>query len=246
MVAEKIELKLKPYGIEYCGKHDGWAFQFLNDSYEGIHLGVCCKDFLNDIVWSELTKKSMSVHGQDSSYIGVLDKQEYLKICMYAYKFKGITEPKLDKIDELGETLQAFLNEIELLKGFELSTVETHDNKFVIIFHKDWISKIYLFSMFTLLCRIGMYYNGNLEEYLQNPYATKGEYLDNTDMYSLKTYYKQILEIISNERVIEQPDWKDIDVKSSNETTAYDVHDGNSLFNSLVNQNQENLEENEY
>lgn len=231
-MVEEVETKveLKPYGISYSGKHDGWAYQFLDDNYKGIHLGVCCKDFLNDIVWSELTKKSMRVHSQPSSYIGVLDKQEHLKLCMYPRLFNGIQEPIIENIEELRSNLEAFLNEIELLRGFNLSTVEVHDNRFVIIFHKDWINKIYLFSLFTLLCRVGLYYNGNLEEYLQNPYLPNNKYLDNCDFYYFKNNYKKVIEVIENKLTIEQQNWEDINTCGNR---PYDVHDGNSFFNSL-------------
>ena len=42
------KVKLMPYGENYNGKHDGWAFQFLNDNYQGFYKGVCCKDYLLD------------------------------------------------------------------------------------------------------------------------------------------------------------------------------------------------------
>lgn len=227
MVEDKVKLKLMEYDKSLNGKHSGWAYQFLDDDYQGFHGGVCCKDFLNDIVWSELTQKSMCIYGQHSSYKGILDKQEYLKLCMYPYLLNAQQEPVIKNIEVLKDNLQAFLNEIELLKGFELSTIEVHDNKFVIIFHKNWISKIYLFSMFTLLCRIGVYYDGNLEEYMQNPYKPENIYLDNCDSYYLKDNYKEIIQIINNELIIDQVDWKDT-------RDEHDVHDNNSLFYSLA------------
>ncbi len=159
-------VKLQEYGTSYSGKHDGWAYQFLNDNYEGIHLGVCCKDFLQDIIWSELTQKSMTIHRQTSNYLGILDKQEKLILCLYPHTL----QPKPEDMEFMHSNLEAFLNEIEVLRDFELSEVYQEDNKFIIQFSKQWISKPYLFSLFTLLCRLGLYYDGDLDNYLKNPY----------------------------------------------------------------------------
>ncbi len=208
------EVKLKKYGTNYSGKHNGWAYQFLNDDYEGIHLGVCCKDFLQDIVWSELTQKSMKVHNQPSSYLGVLDKQERLILCLYPHTMKVTNE----EIVNMQSCLEAFLNEIELLKGFDFSVVHGIEDKLVIEFSKQWISKPYLFSLFTLLIRIGLYYDGNLETYIQNPYKTGNIHLDSCDTYYLRNNYQKILDVINNKAEIVQKDWVELEL-------PYDVHD---------------------
>ena len=146
MVEVENKIKLMPYGANYSGKHNGWAFQLLNDNYEGFHLGVCCKDFLQDIVWSDLTQKSMKIHGQESSYKGIIDKQTTLKLVMYPHLFVGIYNPKIDNLEDLSSNVQGFLNEIELLMNIEeLSVVQAIDNNVLIEFSKKWIDKPYLF-----------------------------------------------------------------------------------------------------
>lgn len=216
-MVEEAKIKLQPYGEKYSGKHNGWAYQLLNDDYEGIHLGVCCKDFLQDIVWSELTQKQMSIYGQTSTYLGILDKQDRLKLCMYPYYFNSIKEPNIENIEELGINLQAFLNEIEIIKGYDLTFIEIIDNKLIIEFSKEWISKPLIFSLFTLFCRIGVYYDGNLETYFKdmfNDFKNK-PYLDNCDMYNIKNNKTLIYLFIENKLDITQKDW--IDLQSSNE-----------------------------
>lgn len=211
MIEIRKEIKLMPYGAEYCGKHNGWAFQLLNDNYEGFYLGVCCKDYLLDIVWSDLTQKSMTAHGQQSDYKGIIDKQTTLKLVMYPYMFNGLNEPKIEELEQLMVNLQGFINEIELLMNIEeLSLFEYSDNKIVIEFSKKWIDKPYLLSLYTLLCRIGVYYDGNLEEYLKNPYTAERKYLDTCDSYYMKLHYQKLLDIFNGKAIIEQPDWKDL------------------------------------
>ena len=220
------KVKLMPYGTNYYGKHSGWAFQFLNDNYEGIHLGVCCKDFLQDIVWSELTKKSMSIYGQNSSYLGVLDKQELLKICIYPYLFNGVPLPVINNINELAENLQRFLNEIEILKGYNLSTVYSLDNKIIIEFSKEWISKPLVFSLFTLFCRFGIYYDGKLTEYFEKVSLRNNvPYLYTTDLYTIQNNLSYIYIFLDNKCIILQKDW--IELLGSG-----DVH-GSGFFNNV-------------
>jgi len=220
------KVKLMPYGTNYAGKHDGWAYQFLNDNYEGIHLGVCCKDFLQDIVWSELTKKSMSIYNQDSSYLGILDKQELLKICIYPYLLNGIALPVIDNINELAENLQGFLNEIEVLKGYDLSVVYSLDNKIIIEFSKEWISKPLIFSLFTLLCRFGIYYDGKLTEYFEKVFSRNDvPYLDKNDLYTIQNNLNYVYIFLDNKCIISQKDWVELLGPS-------DVH-GSGFFSNL-------------
>jgi len=172
---------LKEYGNGYNGKHDGWAYQFLNDNYEGIHLGVCCKDFLQDIVYSELTNKSISVYGQTSVNTNTFEKQERLLLCMYPHSFITKEKPNLELFSE---NLEIFLNEIEVLRGYDLSLVYVVDDKIIIDFSKEWICNPPTFSVFTLFCRVGIYYDsGNIEEYVSTLFQQRKPYLDRCDIY---------------------------------------------------------------
>lgn len=221
VVSNGSSIKLQPYGDKYNGKHYGWAYQFLNDNYEGIHLGVCCKDFLQDIVWSELTQKTMIIYNQTSAYLGILDKQETLKLCIYPYLFNGVKEPKIANIEELAENLNIFLNEIECMRnyGFSIVFAEQETSRIIIEFSKQWIEKPMIFSLFTMFCRIGLYYNGNLEDYLYNLYTdmTNKPYLDISDRGFMLTNIIYILLFIDNEVNITQPDWIEL-------TTSDQVH----------------------
>lgn len=222
------KVKLMPYGENYNGKHDGWAFQFLNDNYQGFYKGVCCKDYLLDQVWSDLTQKVMRIYGQQSSYKGIIDKQISLKLAMYPYYFHNQREPIIEELEQLMFNLQKFINDIELLMNIdELSKFECIDNKIIIEFSKKWIEKPYLLSLYTLFCRLGIYYDGNLEEYIKNPYKTNGKYLDNCDNYYLKNSSNKILDIIYNKAIVLQKDWKDL-------IGGNEVHDS-GIFSNMYN-----------
>lgn len=214
-------VELKEYGKNYNGKHNGWTYQFLDDNYKGIHLGVCCKDYLQDILWSELTQKEMKVYGQTSTYLGILDKQEKLILCLTPYTY----DIKEEVILELSLNLECFLNEIELLKNFEFSCVNTDEKNIVITFSKQWIEKPMLFSLFTLFCRFGLYYDGNLEEYISKPDGHQNRpFLDTCDFYSIKTNATKILALINNELTMNQKDWTDL-------TGGNPVHDSGFFSN---------------
>jgi len=217
-------VKLKEYGKTYNGKHDGWAFQFLNDDYEGIHLGVCCKDFLQDIVWSELTQKEMEIYHQKSNYQGIINKQDVLKLCMYPYLFNNKYEPIIENLEELGVNLQAFLNEIEILREYELSTVTCDDNKLVILFSKQWIEKPYLLSLFTLLCRIGLWYNGDLDSYISNINKINSPYFDTEGLYYITGNKHLLLHLLNDEGELDQCDWSEL-------TTSNKVHESGIFSN---------------
>jgi len=203
-------IKLQPYGTDFIGKHNGWAYQFLNNNYEGIHLGVCCKDFLQDIVYSELTKNSITIYGQTSNYTGTFDKQDSLILCLYPHTY-DLTVISQDKLIELCLNLQGFLNEIESLRNYSLSTVEFTDNKFLIYFSKEWIESPLIFSAFTLFCRIGFYYNGNLEKYFSTLFDnTNNILLDPCDKFNILNYYNTLLIFIYDCCIINKITWDDL------------------------------------
>ena len=72
--------------------------------------------------------------------------------------------------------------------GFELfsNKIAFASNKLsscdLIEFSKEWISKPLIFSLFTLLCRFGIYYDGKLTEYFEKVFSRNDvPYLDKND-----------------------------------------------------------------
>jgi len=217
-------LKLKEYGSSYNGKHDGWAYQFLNNNYEGINLGVCCKDFLQDTVWSELTGKEMIVYGQHSKPTNTFKDQENLILCVYSHTF-DLSNVSEEKLLEYSLNLQGFLNEIETLRNYSLTTVELIDKKFIIHFSKEWIQLPLIFSAFTLLCRIGFYYNGNLENYISTLYDESKYLLDKCDKYMINNNYNSLMIFLYDQCNINQQSWEQL-------KTNGDVHNS-GFFNNV-------------
>lgn len=218
-------LTLKDYGSNYNGKHNGWAYQFLNNNYEGINLGVCCKDFLQDIVWSELTGKEMNIYGQNSKSTNTFKDQENLILCVYSYSI-DLSNMSEEKLLEYSLNLQGFLNEIETLKNYSLSTVDLIDKKFIIHFSKEWIKLPLIFSAFTLLCRIGFYYDGNLENYINTLYDKFRYLIDNCDKYNINNNYNTLLIFIYDQCNINQLSWEEL-------KTPSEVHNS-GFFNNLT------------
>ncbi len=205
-VAELIgnaEVKLLPKQ-EYIGKNDGWGFQFLNENYEAMHPPACCKDFLQDVVYIELTQDNFSIYNFVHKYQGFLKDKELLRLSLYW------TNSKV-KVNAFIEPLNKFLNDIEDKLGYQRSNVYLDKTELIIIidFSSKWISKPYMFSLFTLLARKGIYYNGDLEGYLFS--KENKSYLESNDTYNLvNEKYKQIInKIINKELELIQPNWEE-------------------------------------
>ena len=196
-----IEVKLLPKK-QYIGKNDGWGFQFLNEEYQPMNPPVCCKDFLQDVIYTELTGESLNIYNFKHKYQGFLKGKELLRLALYW------TNDELT-VDKFIEPTKNFLNDIEEKLGILKSNVYTDStNKIIIIdFSSEWIKKPYLFSFFTILCRKGLYYNGNLEEYL---FSNKQlNYLESNDSYGLNSYKDVINKILNRELELIQPNWEE-------------------------------------
>lgn len=197
-----IEVKLLPKR-QYIGKNDGWGFQFLNEEYQPMNPPVCCKDFLQDVVYTELTGEILDIYHFKHNYQGFLKGKELLKLALYW------TNAELT-VDKFIEPTKNFLNDIEEKLGILKSNVYSDStNKIIIIdFSSEWIKKPYLFSFFTILCRKGLYYNGNLEEYLFS--NKQQDFLENGDLYGLNNNKTIINKILNEKLELIQPNFEEL------------------------------------
>lgn len=120
-----------------------------------------CKDYMQDVFWSEFSGKSGSVWGlnwkpgqfdvnKDRFRMAVLGGQVSLK----------------DTVKQL----QKFINAFDKAQGFNPTKVlETDDEKMIVIdFSSEWATSAPLVSTLTTLVRIaGVYKTGNVEKYLE-------------------------------------------------------------------------------
>lgn len=133
-----------------------------------------CKDYLNDVVWTEATGKDIRACGLSYSKKNIFtDNVGYLIFGIMPY-FGGSKYDGQDKHTKLLEenypTIQTILNFIEeKLKVEGRSVVEKlKDNRFLLKVPVFWCTMTYRISLYTLIVRNAMFYKkGDILEWLK-------------------------------------------------------------------------------
>lgn len=161
MIIRKVSLDYSDHGELCQTTSPRIEMIILNSDYVGLHVPIQCKDYLNEVVTTELDQKSRTVYGFTSKYSGQLLNNETFKI---ALKFLNTEEFPLEYI----ESLEVMLANIDSKRNFIPSTIETTEDKDIIVITSDirWLSKPAYLSFYTLMLRMAMGYKGEpLEEY---------------------------------------------------------------------------------
>ena len=169
------------------GKTHGLSYQFLDNDYNSIQKNgaVCCKDFLQDVVFTEtLMQPSLEIYNYEYKYTGILSEQSKLILALDY----GITDSQL--VDKMSN-LQLFLNRFEEKLGFDKTIIITDDDKTIALCHfsKSWIQSPVLLSIYLLLLRYCINYTGDVDifEYLKNPKDIKSLEQDDRVSFTVKT-----------------------------------------------------------
>lgn len=126
-----------------------------------LHTPFMCKDYLQDIFWSEAIGRPIAAHGLEWTS-GRLPPAEEYRLALH-----GGQEDMARK----APFLQEFLNRVEQAQGFPLSKVETTDDPHLIVvtFNKAWTTNGPLVSALTSIIRIsGAYEGGDPIAYLDS------------------------------------------------------------------------------
>ena len=163
------EIIIYDVNIDVFGKKKGLSYQFLDDNYNSIQPNgaVCCKDFLQDVVFvEELMQKELTIYKYTYSYTGVLATQSKLILALNY----GVTDSRL--VDMLSN-VQNYINTYEEYLGFDKSVFVTDDDKTIAICHfsKQWIQSPVLLSLYLLLIRYCLTYKvgDDIFKYLNYP-----------------------------------------------------------------------------
>ena len=138
-----------------------FEFALVNKENKLVHTPFQCKDYFQDIFWTEFTQKSGSAHG-------LLWKPNLIDVTEKTFRFaiNGGALVMEDKID----VIEAFLNKFDSALGFELSKVYPTTSKYMIIieFSSEWVQMPPLLSAFTTLIRLSSMYKigEDVKEYL--------------------------------------------------------------------------------
>lgn len=144
--------------------------------YETIQPISPCKDYLNDVVFSEITGKPVQAYGLKTKKLNIFGRRAYIaiKIC------PSYSKEKEDKQNLNNNILniEKFMNNFEVLLGLRKTKIKKitetegnkdNDNSFIVSLPSDFLIGTYSISLYTLLLRVSQWYDGKQDviEYLK-------------------------------------------------------------------------------
>ena len=153
------------------GRNYGIGFAFLKpgegNTFTTVQPISPCKDYLNDVVYSEHTGRPFSAYGLHTTKKNIFDGDAaYMAMSICKKGPRSLNEyASYGKDQELlmdnVEGMLRFINEIDRrfdMKPTEIKKIKT--NMRVAVFDKRWTTATYLISLYTLMLRIGLHYKG--------------------------------------------------------------------------------------
>lgn len=210
------------------GRNQGIAMGFVDNKLNTICPITPCKDFLNEVVYSEYTGIQIdTIYGFKHPVSGVFKGKR--KINLAAANCKSDKDLPYTQIDstQVKNTVK-FINKIETRLFIPKTTVKQVGEFTIFRFSNYWISQVYLISLYGLLIRIGVNYDGtNVLDYYK---STKVPSID----YNLcQNSYENFKEILQNK-------YLDVDsmLKEYSEMgNKYHIHNNLGICN--IKQNEE-------
>jgi len=160
------------------GRSYQMGFAFLKKTgdgkYETIQPISPCKDYLNDVIFAEHTNKPISAYGckldgkqnifdEHFGYIAI-------SICKYKYdsNYNGEKHQKdVERLKTNHKKLEYFMNQIEeyfdLDPYFNTMISEVSDNLYLVEVPLIWTNSTYMISLYSLLLRVGQFYEDTKE-----------------------------------------------------------------------------------
>jgi hypothetical protein len=192
------------------GRNNGMAFTILKkvkvNTYNTVLPYTCCKDFLNEVIFTEKVGINTAMYGLEYSKTSCFDtKHGYMGISMmnkHNDKLK-YQEENCKILSENYKNLQEFINRIENmlnLPSFTIISPIYNPNEYLIKFPIFWAKYVYLISLYTLLLRIGFNYT-NPDE---NPLVFLGNFKNGEDGMYCTTMLPKLKQLIEG-NIPEQP-----------------------------------------
>ena len=152
---ERITVDLNPVrNFQYCQiSNHNFNYLLTDKDYRALHTPTPCKDYLQDIFFTEYTGEASEVYGLHWEQ-GMFDtSQEFFNLAIMGGNYE--LESKIPQ-------MEAILQSLDKAQGIPLTTVlPTNNPKIILIkFHKDWTRNGPTLSAYTSMVRIGAYYQG--------------------------------------------------------------------------------------
>lgn len=159
------------------GRNSGMAFAFCklmeNGEYHTVQPFSPCKDYLNDVIYTEQTGKDFNACGLHTTKKNIFEfAQGYLAIQILPPK----GNPAWGDLNRLREQLRTNYKSIQTLLNYVEETFEKHGctERSVITETADpdifllsvplwWCRSTHLISLYSLICRLAYYWNGTGE-----------------------------------------------------------------------------------
>lgn len=170
IVNEVCKRNLLHEGVNY-----GLGFGFLRKIKPGIFETVnavsACKDYMNDIVYCEHMKTDIDIHGLTYSHKEIFDsKFSYMAIKILDTTSKVVyltLEEDKKALEDNYKNIQRLLNWIEDKIDVRHSTIyKANDGYYIVKMPYYWSSQTYLISLYTLLIRLSLQYDGKIDPYV--------------------------------------------------------------------------------
>ena len=195
----------------------GFAKKTNKDTYEMVTPISPCKDYLNDVIWTEATNNRSQVYGLTYEKQDIYDKKyAYIVISILTNKSdKEYSEYKKDveRLENNYKRLESFMHFFEetLTEDIFTEIDKIEDNKYLVKVPLFFTKGTYLISLYSLLLRAGQYWDGE-----QNPQ----DFLDNFNAFLVDvTLVKQAS--VKLKKLIENGAVKQDLEKLKNSTTAH-------------------------
>ncbi len=180
-----------------CGMSCGFAKR-EGDVFTMLMPLSACKDYLSDVVFSEITGKPYTIYGLTTTKTGAFSNGEgYLVTGILKYQRTDDKYPNYDRDYEAlaknYENLVIFMNEFEkklkLTQFTQITPLE--ENRYLVIVPAFWLTRTYLISLYALILRMGIFYkSGDVIEYLDKFNQ------NDTDVYMYNTIKAKMIRIL--------------------------------------------------
>jgi hypothetical protein len=157
------------------GRSFGMGYAILkkvDDNYETLNAFTACKDYLNDLVYVEISKTKIArIYGFKHSYTGIFENQDYFYLGLTILDYNNSTNKweKLDEMNtELSNNINILINNINYIEdkfniinktNIEVIDIITYNDKllnvgYVLKLPIEWIQNPYYISFITLFIRL--------------------------------------------------------------------------------------------
>jgi hypothetical protein len=161
-------------GFAFCKKVD-------ENTFETVQPISPCKDYLNDVVYSEKTGNIVEVFGlnvsknnifnEDYGYLAVEIVKSYRDLKSNGYENYKEYNSDRERLKSNINHVCTLINHVEAQFGLDhYTTIIELDNQYLFKVPVFWTKYVYLISLYSLLIRLAQYYDGTIsvEDFLKN------------------------------------------------------------------------------